>query len=237
MDPVKAKFFQAKFEIESHGSTLELRGLVSDSGITKIFAGTSLPDFWRNIIGKAVTVKLDTLVLPGILIQQFTDQGSFLEIRFRGVDQNMKNFLRARMATEGIAPGWQREFPRIAIGSPHDPDLPVPNLCMVRFEGEEIFANVLNFTVGGLRIETTATNLGALRVGAVIQFDLLTSNGEILANLSAEIRNFSDHEHTGQSATRSFGLRFVNWNSENQRKYRQLIKDYCLLLQKKLGEK
>ena len=34
MDPVKAKFYQASFEIESGGERLPLRGLVSVQGVT-----------------------------------------------------------------------------------------------------------------------------------------------------------------------------------------------------------
>ena len=110
---------------------------------------------------------------------------------------------------------------------------------MVRFVGQEIFVNVLNFTLGGIRIETIGDHLGEIRVGAVLSFDLLTSTGEIMANLTAEVRNIAAHESNedgSRRVSRSFGLRFTNMDPVNERKYRTLIRDYCLVLQKRLLE-
>jgi hypothetical protein len=236
MDPIKAKFFQGNFDLEHGNNKINLRGLLSEQGITKIFLTGAVPDFWKTMIGQAVVVKLDSLTISGVLIQQFVEHGSYYEVRFRGLDENQKTFLRQRTTTEGISPGWQREFPRIPLGGLADPELPVPNLCMVRFAGQEFFVNVLNFTIGGIRIETIGNSLGQVRVGAILHFDLLTSTGEILGNLSGEVRNLSEHEHTDKTLTRSFGIRFVNLDPVNERKYKELIKAYCLILQKRLAE-
>lgn len=236
MDPIKAKFFQSNFDLEHGKNKINLRGLLSEQGITKIFLTGAVPDFWKPMIGQPVTVRLDSLTISGVLIQQFVEHGSYYEVRFRGLDENQKAFLRQRTTAEGISPGWQREFPRIPLGGLADPELPVPNLCMVRFAGQEFFVNVLNFTIGGIRIETIGNSLSQVRVGAILHFDLLTSTGEIMGNLSGEVRNLSEHEHADKSITRSFGIRFVNMDPVNERKYKELIKEYCLILQKRLSE-
>lgn len=236
MDPIKAKFFQSSFEIEFQGQKLEMRGLVSEWGVTKIFLPGGLPDFWRDAMGQAIIARIDGISFSAVLLRHTVEHGIYYELRFPNIDENQKAFLRQRVAAEGISPGWKREFPRIPVTLGEDPELPVPNLCIVHFLGKDIFVNVMNFTLGGLRIETIGDNLSELRVGALLQFDLLTSTGAILADLSAEVRNISLHEHeegARKNITRSFGLRIKNMDPVNDRKYRDLIRDYCLVLQKR----
>jgi len=239
MDPVDKKFYQASFDIMSGVETLSLRGLISEDGITKIFIPTGLPEFWRTQVGQPVDLKLDGLILKAVLSQQFVEHGTFFELRFRNLKEPQRNYIRQRVSAEGISPGWKRKFPRIPIGEANDPELPVPSLCMVRFVGQEIFVNVMNFTLGGLRIETLGDNLAELRVGSVIHFDLVASNGTVMTNMSGEIRNMAVHEHEKNGyklLTRSFGMRFVNLDPANERKYRELIKEYCLVMKMRFEE-
>lgn len=237
MDPIYPKFFQTSFAIEFHGNTLNLRGLVSPTGVTKIFLSNGLPDFWKKAIGETVTVHLEKMKLKGVLLQQYVEHGTFYEIKFRDLAEPLQAYLEHRLLNEGVSPGWKRKFPRIPVKGYEDPELPVPNLCMVRFVGQELFVNVMNFTLGGLRIETLGDALAEIRVGSQLHFDLITSTGEILANLSAEVRNIAVHDHPGAegpSLTRSFGLKFLEMDPVNERKYRTLIRDYCIILQKRL---
>lgn len=237
MDPIRPKFFESAFEIEHGGNTLSLRGLISPLGITKIFLTAGMPEIWKSVLGKTVNVKFEQSVIRGVLLQQFVEHGTFLEIKFRDLSVESLSFLERKMSSEGVSPGWQRKYPRIPVKGYEDPELPVPNLCMVRFVGQEIFVSVMNFTLGGMRIETLGDNLDDIRVGSVLHFDLVTTTGEILANLSAEVRNIAVHDHkTGDETvlTRSFGLRFLEMDPANERKYRNLIRTYCEILRKRL---
>lgn len=235
MDPIKAKFYQASFEIEAGGQSLALKGLVSEHGVTKIFLA-NVPPFWEAQVCRAVTLSLDQMVIPAVLLRQFVEHGSFFELKFNGLQEPHRNYIRQRVAGEGISPGWQRQFPRIPVNSAVDPNLPVPSICMVHFLGKEVFVNVVNFTLGGLRFETTGDELKELRVGSVVQFDLGTSTGGVMPNLSGEIRNVAEQEQRDGLKTRAFGLRITNWDPVNERKYKALIKDYCLAMQKNFEE-
>lgn len=234
MDPVKAKFYQASFEIEIGGESIALKGLVSERGITKIFH-PHMPSFWQEQAGRTVNLTLDNMRISAVFLRQFVEHGSFYELRFHGLQEAHRNYIRQRVAGEGISPGWQRQFPRIPVNNALDPNLPVPSICMVHFLGKEVFVNVINFTLGGLRIETIHDELRELRVGALIQFDLGTSAGAVLPGLNGEIRNVAEEERDGRKV-RAFGLRIVDWNPVNERKYKELIKDYCLAMQKTFGE-
>ena len=243
MDPIHPKFFQSAFDIEYSGQVLNMRGLISTSGITKIFL-TELPASWKAAVGEAVTVRLDKIDIGGVLLLQHVEHGTFYEIKFRALPEPVLAYLEQRIKTDGIPPGWQRKYPRIPVKGYEDPELPVPNLCMVRFVGQEVFVNVMNFTLGGVRIETLGDNLGEIHVGAILHFDLITTPGEILANLCGEVRNIAVHDYRANDGTtrltRSFGLRFIDMDPVNERKYRSLIRDYCIILQKRflseLGE-
>lgn len=237
MDPIKPKFFQTAFEVEKNGLVLTLQGLVSVSGITKIHLTKPLPTFWQSVMGESVTVTIENMHIKGVMLQQLVEHGSFLEIKFRELAPASKAHLEQRIQSDGIRPGWQRKYPRIPVKGAEDPELPMPNLGMVRFVGQEVFVNVVNFTLGGIRIETLGDSLAELRVGAQLHFDLVVSTGDILTNLNAEVRNISTHDNVvggTRSLTRSFGLRFINLDPVNERKYRALIKDYCLILKKRL---
>lgn len=237
MDPVEAKFFQSSFEISNGLLSLQLKGLISERGVTKIHIPAGLPSFWRNHLGKTVTMTLDRFTIQAVLLEQFVEGGSYFELRFRGTDTNQRNYIRQRIESEGIKPGWQRKFPRIPIVNANDPDLPVPNLCMVRFVGEEHFVNVVNFTLGGMRVETLGDELAELRVGSIVHFDLMSNSGTMMSNLSAEVRNLAVHEQEKSGTahvTRSFGLRLIDMDTVNEKKYRELIRDHCLELQKRL---
>ncbi len=240
MDPTQPKFVATVFEIEHKGNTLELQGLVSVTGITKIFLPSGLPAAWKDVLGKTVNVRVGNALLKGNFIHQQVEHGVIYEIKFENIDEPTKKYIEQRMEAEGIAPGWKRKYPRIPVKGYDDPELPVPNLCMVRFVGQEIFVNVVNFTLGGIRIETLGDNLQEIRVGSTLHFDLITSSGEIFANLSGEVRNIAVHDRNteeGRVITRSFGLRFVDMDTVNEKKYRQLIRSYCEMLKVRLTKK
>jgi hypothetical protein len=237
MDLQQPKFFQSAFEIENlDGNRLKMRGLFSRAGITKIFLSMGLPDDWQFTLGKVVVVHLEKVNTKGVLVQQHVEHGSFYEVKFHDLAPPFLTYLEERLKADGGPPGWQRKFPRIPVKGYEDPELPVPNLCLVRAVGEEIFVNVMNFTIGGIRIETQGDSLGDIRVGSLLHFDMFTSSDETLESVSAEVRNIAIHErqfNSGANRTRSFGMRLLEMNPANDQKYRSLIRDYCTVLQKR----
>lgn len=236
MDPNKAKFYLAVFEIRHMGHSLELRGLISPSGITKVHFPLKADPIWATLVGNKVDVVVDGYSISGFLAKQSVEHGNFHEIRFREMPEAVSIYLAHKIASEGVDPGWKRKFPRIPIVEGDEDDLPVPNLCVVRFIGQEVFVNVMNFTLGGIRIRTLTNVLSELRVGSIVHFDLIATNGAVLPNVCGEVKNIAIHqsEEVGSSdITRSFGLEFKDLDPVNERRYKDLIKDYCLTLQKK----
>jgi hypothetical protein len=237
-DPANPKFFQANVEMECNGARCEARGMISERGVTRIYLSNGPPKEFR--FDMPINVKVDFLNCQGILMKQIVEHGIFYEVQFLNLKEAQLDYIRQRVESDGINPGWQRKFPRISVVGMNETDLPVPNLCMVRFVGQEVFVNVMNFTLGGLRIETMGDALGELRVGARIQFDLMTTMGDVLRNMPGEVRNISFNEQNtkeGKVITRSFGIKLLDVDPVNEKRYKGMIKDYCLALQKKLNEK
>ena len=164
MDPIRPLFFNSAFDLHYEGMSLNLRGLISLTGITRIFVSVGIPDSWVQALGKIVIVKVEGVEIEGALLQQMVEHGSFYEVKFVNLSDQVKTYLETRLQRESVHPGWQRKFPRISVNGYEDPDLPVPNLCMVRFVGQEIFVNVINFTLGGIRIETLGDEIGRAHV-------------------------------------------------------------------------
>ncbi len=239
MDPSQPKFVAATVTLLHESKSLEVKGLVSSTGITKINISSISPE-WKAALGRNVFVQLENITLTGNFFEQQVEHGVFYEVKFDELESPIRLYIEQRILSEGVSPGWKRKYPRIPVKGYDDPELPVPNLCMVRFVGQEIFVNVMNFTIGGLRIETLGDQLSEIRVGSVLHFDLITTSSEIFANLAAEVRNIAVHERDtpdGKTVTRAFGLSFQTMDPVNERKYRQLIRVYCEMLKKRLNDK
>lgn len=230
-----AKFFQSDFEIEFADLKADLRGLVSETGITKIAIPKNSEKVLELALGAQVNVYIGVLYLQGIFLQQTIENSTYYEVRFVNMKDPQRDYLKQRIEVSGRFPGWQRRYPRIPVQE-DESDLPVANLCHIRHGGQEIFVNVINFTLGGIRVETFGDNLSELKVKTEINFDLLTNTGNVINNFTGEIRNISQHERLGKDGkiiTRSFGIKLLSLHPENEKKYRALIREHCQGLMKK----
>ena len=230
----QVKFFPADFTLEFEGSAIPLRGLLSESGITRVVPVAGLPNNWKNAYGKPCKVSLDKLQVEGVLIQHFDSGGACSLIHFTNLDDSQRSWIQRLVVSGGVFPGWQRKLPRISVET-KDSELPMPSLCTVRFAGSEIYVEVLNFTLTGLRIKAVGSQMAEARVGMRIQMDLITNRGGTITNFSVEIMNISVHDWVGgeqDSPLRYFGLKITDMSAEGKKTYKELIRDYCLAVKK-----
>jgi hypothetical protein len=235
MDPSQPKFYEASFVVSYAGHRVSLRGYISETGITKVIFSTSTPEIWNELLGLNVHIHLEGQELDAILTRQTVTDGSFFEFLFFEIRPSQAEFIRKRIREAGVLPDWKRSYPRIPA-STGDPELPVASLCLVRYKGHEHFVGVENFTLGGLRLEAAPKALEGVKVKTALQFDLLISTGEIIGNLLGEVKNIKekDVERLGQKVRmRTFGIHFFDMSPENKLKYRNLIRDYCLVAKKR----
>jgi len=239
VDLQQPKFFQSDFQLEFKDISLGLNGLVSASGITRIFLPEMMQDVLEGVVGEHVRVRLDGKETEAVLSQQLVADGAFYELRFRSAPEALARYIEGRAKIDGASPGWERKFPRIPVVEGKDDGLPRPNLCMLRFGGQEHIANIRDFTLGGLRVEAPAAQLSSLRAGSLLELDLVTTAGDLILNISCEVRYIAIQERPGEgelAPMRAVGLRFIEMETAADRKYKSLIQEYCVALRKRLAK-
>lgn len=227
----KAKFLDASFQLEHAGKTFGLRGLISLKGATKVRVDADSTADIDHAFGHVADIHLGRLTLKGSLTKHFSADGAAYEVRFRDMDEEKTNFLQQMIEMEGVKPGWMRRYPRIPVRAAEKADLPVVTLCMIRFMGSEVISPVLNFSLGGLRIELGGEeSLPEIQVGSVIHFDMMTSSGDVFSEFMGEVRNVSVSEtvYSGsKEISRTIGVSFLGMKPDLKKKYHGLIRDFC----------
>lgn len=226
----KAKFFQSDFQIAFESNVFEVNGLFSEYGVTKLHVLSRPPPYLDIVFGHQAVIRLGSMTFSGILIKHFTEMGSNFEVRFLGLNDSQKKFLKDRVEAEGVHPGWNRKYPRISVKEALAVGLPALSFCVMRFLGTESYSSVLNFTLDGIRVEITEGEMTDAKVGAVVHFDLMTNAGDTIAGMSGEIRNISMHEYedSGKKLVhKSLGIKLTGLSGAQKNKYSDLIRDYC----------
>jgi hypothetical protein len=127
----------------------------------------------------------------------------------------------------GLPSPWLRSLPRLSTLSKH---LPVPALAILEYEGETLFLNVRNFTLGGLQLEFVGSILQKVQFGDRLDFDLVTNGGDKISDLSAVVCHVCSEFNQIEPEKSQFflGIRFLPMNSMSEFKYKALIKDHCV---------
>jgi hypothetical protein len=219
----------ALFSLRVHlpGRIVQTEALVFEMGAKRVFSDSDHPDNINDMIGKTVHVELRDYLIQGIFTKEITQEGVFYNIRFLNPPETVRAFIREGIRKKGVPTPWARKLPRIPIDRQEN-KMPAPLIAVVNYNGQSFFLNILNFTVGGLLLESSALDMQTISVGTVIDFDLLINHGEQISGLSAQVmhiaEDFSEPDH---EAVRLYGVKFFPMSLLNQTKYNKVIKDYC----------
>jgi hypothetical protein len=227
----KAKFLSTTFQLKHGEMSFELKGLASEVGITKIHVVSRPPPHVEEVLEKPAVVQLGSLSLKAVLVKNFAEGGSIYEVRFAGMHDTQKAFLRNLLATQGVHPGWVRKHPRIPVKESETTGLPTVNACVLRFMGQEHFLPVINFSIGGVRVQLDQSEAWKeARVGMTLHFDLLTNDGEVLPRFSGEIRNISMLEPAESGdihPVKTLGIGFSSMDGKLRNKFYEVIRHFC----------
>jgi hypothetical protein len=235
-DPIFPKFLQKTFLIRHNDTAMSLSGLLSTNGITRIYSkDVDEAKILAMLVGKLIQVRLGDHDLQGVLERQFSESGAFFEVRFVNLAPTALAEIQANVNASGGAPGWHRNHPRVPVELALQSNLVVPSLCIIKTGKGEHYLNVVNFTLGGVRLETMNDVLSEVKVGEKLAFDLLTSLGEFISGLEGEVRNIGTHHLRDKSVMdvkRSFGIKLGQMSYQNDKKYKAIIKNLCESLKK-----
>lgn len=222
-----SKFFNADFTILHAGLAVHASGLVSQAGITSVRIHPGSPLLESGLVDQPVSVRFAAMEIGATVTQLLTGQGSSFEIKFPSLQEPERRYLEEQLAAHGEEPAWMRKFPRIAAKEQDGVGSPYPRHCTVRSGKQEIFVDVLNFTLGGLSVEIPEGRLPELRSGSSLDVDVVDSAGDILHGLKMQVRYFSAQGN----GTRALGLELVSMGDESGRRYRNLVQAFCIALQ------
>lgn len=234
------KFLRTKLKITYDGLAMDIDGFVSDSGATRLFMEGSIPFYLVDALGKEISVRICGVECKAILVLETLRNGAFYGIKFISIPDHDRDHLKNEIESKGEIPAWNRKYPRIQVDEAQS-DLPVPNLGLVFGDrGREDFVNVVNFSIEGIRFETYGDLLVNFRVGHQFNFDLMTNRGELLKGFRGEVLNLFESGKVsapGVPVRRAIGVKFVSVLPESEKKYIELIRDYCLAFKKKFEQK
>ncbi len=234
------KFLRTKLKLTFDGLAMDVDGFVTDSGATRLFMEENIPFYLVDALGKEVTVKVCGVECSAILVLETLRNGAFYGIKFVSVSDHARRHLQEEIEQKGEVPPWTRKYPRILVDESQT-DLPVPNLGVVTADrGKQEFVNVVNFSLEGIRFETYGETLSEMRVGNQFSFDLMTNRGETLKGFRGEVLNLFEGGKVslqGVPVRRAMGVKFLSVSPESEKRYMELIRDYCLAFKKKFDPK
>jgi hypothetical protein len=223
--PSEPRFFESPLEIQFANTKFSAAALVSPYGISRLILPIGL-----TMTPSRATVTIEDFRAEILLVRQYTEAGVFYGARFTSLSPEQRDFMRTKVEATGRPPHWIRRFPRIAV-SRLNPDQDIyPGACLLPWQGKDHRCQVIDFTVDGLRLSLHG-ELPGFRVGNQMTVSIFTSDGQGIAGLEAEVRNFSVFELEEYRWVTEIGLRFPESRSASRRSFHSLIRDCVMALQ------
>lgn len=216
----------ARFEVEftMQGEPRRLECLISEQGVRRVFEVGAVPGTRDVLLGQDVVITTRGLQLPGVFTREILPESSFYNIRFRISSQENLGKLREQIREYGFSSPWQRTYPRI----PAEVELNIglPTVALVESPEGVQFFKVINFTLGGLLIESEPDSENVMSLGHRFYFQLMVSDGNSISGIWGKIVRIDEESIGGRSVIR-YGVQIVSMSSLANKKYRTLIVNYC----------
>lgn len=224
---------EVKLELEDRIVTVE--ALVHELGLKRVFEEANLPKGLGDLVGKNCVVLFENFKLKGRFSREATPLGIFYNLRFLHISDADKDRIKREIKEKGLPAPWNRKFVRISTNT-KDGDLPVPFLAVGKGKIlNGLFFNVVNFTLGGVLLETPEEDGFFPKLNQEVQFDLITNTGEKIENMSGLIMHVNeDIDEKNGTRNVTFGVRMMPMSLINEVKYNGLIRDFLVGYKRKM---
>jgi hypothetical protein len=222
-------FTSQKISLFFSGKEYRLQALVSVQGVKYAFDDLELPEEARNMIGAEVPMTYKGVPARCRIVREDNPLGVLYNLRFVNPSTVLLRQIERDIRDSGLPSPWLRHLPRLDTDAR---DLPSPALAVLAYRGETYFLNVKNFTLGGLLLELVGMSLPQVAIGTRLDFDMVTNQGDKFPEMAGVVTRISAelNERDGTMARTYFGLKFLPMGIHNEAKYRELIREHCLLL-------
>ena len=223
----KKVFVSQKITLLVEGREVPLQALVSVYGAKYVFEESELPEELKGSIGQEVEILYKRVPVRCRVVKETNDAGTVYSFRFVKPGSLLLKQIERDIRENGLPSPWIRALPRLSTEVKH---LPVPAIAVLDYEGETLFLNVKNFTLGGLLLEYVGNAMASVKLEDRLYFDLVTNSGDKISELGAMVSHISlEISPTDQNQNRyQLGVRFLPMGRFSGIKYRSLIQEHCL---------
>ncbi len=227
-------FTSQKLTIFLSGKEFRVQALVSTFGAKYVFDDGDLPEEARTCFGLEIPASYKGIPMRCRFVRETNRAGSIYGLRFINPSNLLLRQIEKDIAVSGLPSPWMRGLPRLSTTAKH---LPVPVLATVNYNNGAFYLNVRNFTLGGLLLDYVGSDFADLKIGAVMELDLVTNGGEKLSEIAVKVTHISAevNETTGDANRFQFGVKFVSMSVGSEAKYRTMIREHCQGLKSELA--
>lgn len=222
-------FTSQKISLFFSGKEYRLQALVSVQGVKYAFHELELPEEAKSLIGAEIPMTYKGLPARCRIVREDNPIGVLYNLRFVNPSQVLVRQIERDIRDSGLPSPWLRNLPRLGTDMK---EYPSPALAVVYYRGETYYLNIKNFTLGGLLLELVGMSLPQIAIGSRLDFDMVTNQGDKFSDVAGVVTRVSaEFNERDDSMTKTFfGLKFLPMGMHNEAKYRELIREHCLLL-------
>lgn len=222
-------FVSQKISLLVDGQEIRLQALVSLYGAKYVFEESELPPELRQSIGLEVEILYKKVPVRCRVVKETNEAGTVYSLRFIEPSALLLKQVERDIRENGLPSPWLRSLPRLSTEVKH---LPVPALVVMDLEGQTLFLNVKNFTLGGLLLEYVGDQLQGVDLGSRLFFDIVTNAGDKISDLVASVTHVSLEQsaHDPAQNRSQLGVRFLPMSNLSAAKYKSLIMNHCVAL-------
>ncbi|HEY8278487.1 MAG TPA: PilZ domain-containing protein [Bdellovibrionota bacterium] len=230
----KKVFTSQKITIFLAGQEHRVQTLVSDQGAKYVFDDDDLPPEAKASLGVEVQVSYKGIPVRCRFVRETNAVGAIYSLRFVNPNSLLLKQIHKDVEASGIPSPWMRGLPRLLTSVKH---LPVPLLATVNYRSGTYYMHVRNFTLGGLLMEYSGSDLASPPIGARMELDLVTNGGDKLPEIIGVVTHICAELNSaqGDASRYQFGVRFVGMSNATEARYRGLIRTHCEGLRQSLG--
>jgi hypothetical protein len=220
-------FVSQKISLLVDGQEIRLQALVSLYGAKYVFEESELPAELRQSIGLEVEILYKKVPVRCRVVKETNGAGTVYSLRFINPSSLLLKQVERDIKENGLPSPWLRSLPRLNADAKH---LPVPALVVLDHDGQTLFLNVKNFTLGGLLLEYVGDKLQGVDLGSKLFFDIVTNSGDKISDLAAAVSHISLEQsaHDPAQNRSQIGVRFLPMNHLSAGKYKSLIMSHCV---------
>lgn len=222
-------FTSQKISLFFSGKEYRLQALVSVQGVKYAFDDLELPEEARNMIGLEIPMSYKGVPARCRIVKEDNPHGVLYNLRFVNPTQVLLRQIERDIRDSGLPSPWLRHLPRLDTEAK---EFPSPALAITYFRGETYFLHIKNFTLGGLLLEFAGGSLANVNTGTRLDFDMITNAGDKFAEVAGVVTRVSAevNERDGSLSKTLYGLKLLPMGMHNEARYRELIREHCLML-------